>query len=360
MIVYFVDSQPSDEEFFEAELLPHDVRFVRELEEVDDDAEIVSVHISSKIGCEFLEGHPLLRLVMTRTTGYDHIDVAECDHRGVAVGHLVGIDSDTVAEHTMALILAVARKLDVVREANKQRTFYYEELRSMDLKGKTLGIIGAGRIGLRVAHMARAFGMHLLAYDPYHHCLTAEFLGMRYVDLEDLLEAADVISLHAPLTPETLHLLDRNAFARCRPGVIVVNTARGGLIDTRAMISALDAGILGGAGLDVLEDESVMHREETAIIADQIIERLTSMTTTPEELQLRHPERIKELQRLEENARLISMPNVIFTPHVGFNSSQAVEQANLKTVEIIKQFATGKPVHVIKPVWQSHPAWLAR
>ncbi len=297
----------------------------------------------------FFDGHPGVKLVATRSNGVDHIDIDECRRRGVVISTIHGGESNTVAEHTFALILAVARRLDEVRQANKQPHFYYDRLRSFDLKDKTLGVIGAGRIGLRTIHIALAFGMKVIAYDPHHVSVMAETLGVRYVGFDELLAGSHVISLHTPLTPETHHLMNREAFAKCRHGVIVINTARGGVIDTGALIEALDSGMVAGAGLDVLEDESVMRKEGTKIIADQIIARLHS-TGTREEAPVRTPDRIRELQSLTENARLISRPNVVFTPHVAFNSVEAIERINSMTVENIHAFLASKPLHFTRAV----------
>ena len=158
-----------------------------------------------------------------------------------------------------------------------------------------------------------------------------------------------MITLHAPLTRETYHLLDHKAFARCRPGIMVVNTARGGLIDTDALIEALDQGIILGAGLDVLEDESVMQKEARRLIADQIIDHVQS-ADSPEEGRMKRPQRIKELQSVVQNQQLLARPNVVFTPHVAFNSVEAVQRINEVTVASIRAFLAGRPINVVAPV----------
>ncbi len=346
MKIHFVETQPSEEKYFRDKFPGHEVLFAAGLDEVGGDAAVVSIYIRSRIDRAFLDAHPGIRLVATRSNGVDHIDIEECRRRGVVVSTAHGAESNTVAEHTFALILALARRLDEVRQANRQPHFYYDRLRSFDLKDRTLGVIGAGRIGLRTMHIALAFGMKVIAYDPNHVSVMAETLGVRYVDFEELLRQSHVISVHAPLTDVTLHLLDSAAFAKCRPGVIVINTARGGIIDTKALIEALDSGIIAGAGLDVLEDESVMRKEGTKIIADQIIARLHS-DAPHGEAYTRDPERIRELQSLTENARLISRPNVVFTPHVAFNSVEAIERINMMTVENIQAFLASKPLNSI-------------
>ena len=349
MKMYFVETQPSEEEYFSDAFAEHDLHFVCDLGEVGGDAEVVCIYFRMQLDAEFLEAHPKLRMVATRSNGYDHIDVAECRRRGVTVSIVRGGDSNTVAEHAFALILALARRLDEVRQANKQPHFYYDRLRSFDLKDKTLGVIGTGRIGQRTMHIAQAFGMKVLAYDPHKAPAPEASPNVHYVEFDELLAASHVISLHAPLTEETHYLFNKETFAKCRRGVLIINTARGGLIDTKALIEAMDEGIVGGAGLDVLEDESVMRREGTKLIADQIIAKIQS-TATPEEARMRTPGRIIELQSLTENARLISRLNVVFTPHVAFNSVEAVERINAMTVESIRAFVAGKPINQVPEV----------
>jgi D-lactate dehydrogenase len=162
----------------------------------------------------------------------------------------------------------------------------------------------------------------------------------------ELLRESQIISLHAPLTAETFHLLDRDAFAQCRRGVIIINTARGALIDTAALVDALDAGVIAGAGLDVLEEETVMRTDADKILTDQIIERLRN-AASQEESEKRTPEGINQIERLFRNERLLSRPNVVFTPHVAFNSVEAVERMLTMTVENIRAFVAGKPLNVV-------------
>ena len=194
------------------------VVFVPDSDAVRGDADVVSIYIRSRIDSAFLDAHPQARMIASRSNGVDHIDMAECRRRGVVISTIHGGESNTVAEHTFMLILALARRLDEVRQANKQPHFYYERLRSFDLKDKTLGVIGAGRIGLRTIHIALAFGMKVIVFDPHHVSVMAETLGVRYVGFDELLGASHVITIHTPLTAETYHLLDREAFAKCRRG----------------------------------------------------------------------------------------------------------------------------------------------
>lgn len=345
MIIYFVETQFSEQRDLETALAGHDLRFVAELEDVKPDAEILCVYIHFVLDAAFLTAHPNLKLITTRSVGYDHIDTAECARRGVVVANVPGTDANTVAEHTFALILALSRRLQEVREANKRRHFRYDELRSFDLNDKNLGVIGTGRIGLHVIHIALAFGMKVLACDPYRPSLMAQILGVRYVSLDELLQSSHVISLHTPLTPETHHLLNRERLARCRAGALVVNTARGGLIDTDALVETLDSGRVAGAGLDVLDEESVMQRELSRIIADGMIRRLQEADTEEEESRMKYPDRIHEYSNLVRNQRLLARPDVVFTPHVAFNSVEAVQRINQMTVENINAFLKGSPIN---------------
>ncbi len=322
--------------------------------DVASGCEILSVYIHSKIDGEFLDRHPQLKFVTTRSAGYDQIDVAQCAGRGVSVANVAGGDANTVAEHTFALILALARRLFEVGQANKQPVFHYEKLRATDLKDKTLGVIGTGRIGLHVVHMALAFGMKVIACEPYRPSLMAEIFGVRYVALDELLSESDVITLHVPLTPETYHMLDREALAKCRQGVIIVNTARGALIDTDALIEALEEGRVAGAGLDVLEEESVMRKEADKIIADQIIARLQNSSLSEEEERLKDPNHLKKFEQLMRNQQLLSRDDVVFTPHVAFNSVEAVARINRITVDNIKAFIAGAPINLVQPVAAPH------
>ena len=345
--IYLVETQDGEEDFFRRNLKDFEVYCACDLADVRPDTEAVSVSLHSRVDGEFLKSHASLKMVTTRSTGYDHIDVEACFRHGVIVCNASSVDENTVAEHTFALMLAVARRLLEVHEANKLPRFDYTALRGIDLSGKTLGVIGTGRVGLRVIDIALAFGMRLVAYDPYNRSLMSELLGVQYTTLDGLLRNSDVISLHAPLTEETHYMLDREAFAKCKRDVILINTARGGLIHTEALIEALDTGVVAGAGLDVLEDESVMQKEAPRVIADQIIENIQG-AMSPEEMRIKYPERIKELETVMQNGLLLARRNVVFTPHVAFNSVEGVRRINATTVKNIRAFFEGHPINTIQ------------
>ncbi len=344
MIIYFLETEIAEQEFFRAHLPAHDLRFVSALDEVDADAEVLSSFIYSTVTEEFLAAHPHLRLVATRSTAVDHLPLAACRERGITIANVPNYGETTVAEHTFALILALSRRLREVMLAPKGGRFSYEAARGFDLAGKTLGIIGMGRIGQHVAELAHAFRMKVLAYDVEHSAELARTLHFTFVPLEELLAEADIISLHAPLTPATFHILNQDSLAKCRPGVLIINTARGSLIDTPALREALDSGQVGGAGLDVLQDERVMRESATRIIAADIVEHLRSDALAQD---ARDADRVRELEELMLGDALLARTNVVFTPHVAFNSVEAVARLNEGTVENITGFVAGRPVHVI-------------
>jgi D-lactate dehydrogenase len=288
--------------------------------------EVLSPFIHSRVGAAELEGLPAVRLVATRSTGFDHVDLAACAARGVAVANVPTYGENTVAEHTFALVLALSRRLIGAERKGRAADFDLSGLQGFDLKGRTLGIVGAGRIGLHVARMARAFGMEVLAYDPRPEELLAEVLGSAYVELGELLERSHVVSLHAPSSPATRHLIDAAALARMRPGAVLVNTARGALVDTEALVAALDSGRLGGAGLDVFEGEEHVG-EDYELLARGGGE---------------------EAVRLALGRRLLAdRDDVILTPHNAFNSYEAVERIARTTVENITAFLAGDPRNLV-------------
>ena len=265
-------------------------------------ADVVSVFIHSHIDKGLMERLPSLGLIATRSTGFDHIDLHAAREKGITVATVPRYGDNTVAEHTFALILSLTRKI----HASFMRLYCGSEressLTGFDLKGKTIGIIGGGKIGLHVARIAKAFSMDVLVYDINHDPFMAEILDFSYAQLADLLRESDIVSLHAPLNDATFHLLDRQTMASMKDGAILINTARGGLVDTQALLECLEAGKISGAGLDVIEGEEEVKEEK------DILNRSPDAKT---------PESIRAHKILE-------MENVVFTPHNAFNSREAL------------------------------------
>ncbi len=289
-------------------------------------AEVLGVFVWTKLTEEVLHSLPRLRLVVTLSTGYDHIDLEACRARGILVCNVPRYGENTVAEHTFALILALSRKLRTAYMQALRGEFCLSELRGFDLYGKTLGVIGAGNIGLHVIRIARGFGMHVIAHDIRPQPLLAEVLGFRYVELDTLLEQADIITLHVPATPQTHHLINRERLQRVKRGALLINTARGSVVDTEALLWALEEGILAGVGLDVIEGEEYIT-EESAL--------------------LRLPAAEQTLRQIVQAYRLLRRENVVFTPHIAFNSREAVWRIMQTTAENIAAFLRGEPQNVV-------------
>jgi D-lactate dehydrogenase len=296
--------------------------------EVASGARVLSVFIASRVDAETLAALPDLELVTTRSTGYDHIDVAACAARGVAVATVPSYGENTVAEHTFALILALSRKVHRAWVRTQRGDFSIDGLQGFDLRDRTIGIVGTGHIGLHVAKIARGFGMDVVASDPRPQPLLAEVLGFRYLPLEELVAVSDIVTLHAPYLPATHHLVDRRLLERCKRGALLINTARGGLVDTAAVLWALDEGILAGAGLDVLEGEEMLT-EDRRLLA---LERDESA-----------------LRILLENQLLAGREDVVVTPHIGFDSVEAVQRIRDVTARNVAEFLEGRPQNLVPP-----------
>jgi D-lactate dehydrogenase len=290
------------------------------------DAECVSVFIYSRLTADALGRLPALRMIATRSTGYDHIDMAACRERGIIVSNVPSYGENTVAEHTFALILMLSRKVHKAYSQVQAGHVDLTALTGFDLQGKTIGVIGAGRIGLHVIRIARGFGMRVFGYDVRRDPFLADLLGFTYADLPALLAESDIVSLHCPLTPETRHLIGREQLAKMKRGALLINTARGALVDTEALAEALEAGQLGGAGLDVIEGEELIK----------------------EERQLLHErEDVAVLRAAVLNRLLLSREDVVFTPHNAFNSREALLRILDTTLENLKGFWAGHPLNQV-------------
>lgn len=292
------------------------------------DFDIISVQTTSRLTKEVLANFPNLKCIVTRSTGYDHIDLAEAKARGIQVGYVPGYGDVTVAEFAFGLILSITRNIyrgaDAVKEYG---SFDLTGLRGTDINGKTIGVIGTGRIGKNVIKIAQGFGMKVIAFDPFPDTAFAAAQQIAYVSLDELLAASDVITIHCPATPQTFHLLNKDNMPRIKKGAYVVNTARGTIIETQALIDALESGQLRGAALDVLEAESSLMDEAEVLMHG-------------------HPDGAEMHMMLLGHA-LMKMPNVIITPHMAFDSDEAVRRILACTVENIRGFESGELPHPV-------------
>ncbi len=273
-------------------------------------ARVVSCFIATQFTREVLQRLPDLRLVCTRSVGWNHIDLAACRERGITVCNVPDYGSHVIAEHVFALLLSRLRHIPEGGAKVQRGEFDYHGLRGITLQGKTLGIVGTGRIGRAVARIAHGFGMHILAVDKCRTVELEEAYGVRYVELPALLEQSDIITLHAPATPETRHMLNASSLAKAKHGVIIVNTARGDLIDSGALLQALQTGAVRYALLDVLEHEQVF----------------------------------------EESRALIAHPNVVATPHIAFYAEESMKNMFDDCFASIGQWQAGAiPEHAVAP-----------
>lgn len=297
------------------------------LENLDPKTEILAAFVETPITADILDALPNLKLIASMSTGYDHIDVDAATKRGIIVCNVPTYGDVTVAEHAMALILSLTRKLFPSIKRVKEGKYDFHGLRGIDLEHKTLGVIGTGKIGRQLIKRAKAFDMNIVAYDAFPNVAAAQELGFTYTELPKLLEQSDIISLHAPLLPSTEHLINKENIKQIKKGAYLINTARGALVDPEALIVALQEGILAGAGLDVLEGEHLIQNEEHLISGD----------VSPQDLRLSLI-----------NKMIIENPNVIVTPHNAFNSNEAIQRIIDTTLTNIKGFCAGKPENVIK------------
>jgi D-lactate dehydrogenase len=277
--------------------------------ELHPDSPVLCVTSRDLITPALLDTLPGVKLIATRSTGFEHIDLAAARARGITVCNVPHYGDHTVAEFAFSLMLVIKRRLrDALRDADAGH-FPFGGHRGLDLFGQTLGIIGAGRIGRCAAKIGVGFGMSVLAYDIAPLPEEATRIGYSYVGLDELLSCADVLTLHTPLTPQTHHLIGAPELARLRRGAVLINTARGGVVDTAAVLAALDSGQLAGAGLDVLEGD-----ERLAEIAPELLERY---------------------------------PTLILTPHMAYHTAGGVGRIRQTTADNIRAFLKGAPQNTI-------------
>lgn len=298
------------------------------------DAEIVSTFIASDLSRDVLGRLPHLRLIATRSTGFDHVDLEYCAKAGVVVCNVPDYGDPTVAEHAFALLMAVSRRIVEAAERTRRGDFSVGGLRGFDLAGRTLGVVGAGRIGRRMAQFGRAFGMTVVASDTQPIAAEADRVGYRHVGLDELLRTADVVSLHVPGGPSTRDLISDTQFALMKPGAILINTSRGGVVDPAALVRALSDGHLGGAGLDVLADEALVREEAEIFRSGVVLE-------------------VDQLRSLLATETLRHQPKVVVTPHIAYNTCEAVHRIVDLTVKNIEAFAAGHPTNVVGQLAQN-------
>jgi D-3-phosphoglycerate dehydrogenase len=260
------------------------------------DADALLVRSTTKVTAQLLEGAERLRVIGRAGVGVDNVDLDAATKQGVVVMNTPGGNAVSVAEHTLALLLALARRIPQADASMKKGQWEKKKLQGMELRGKKLGLIGLGQIGTEVARLAQAFEMAVMAYDPYVSSLLAAEQNVKLVSLPELLKSSDFLSLHASATPETQHMLNARTLAETQPGVRVVNCARGELINEPDLLAALESGQVAGAGLDVFAAEP------------------------------------------PKDPRLVNHPNVIATPHIAGSTEEAQEIVGIRIAEQVRDY----------------------
>ncbi|CAN5677392.1 2-hydroxyacid dehydrogenase [soil metagenome] len=292
------------------------------------DVEVVSTFIDSKLGAETLEGLGKLRLIATRSTGYDHIDLDYCKGAGITVCNVPSYGDATVAEHTFALLLALSRRITIAAERTRRGDFSQAGLRGFDLSSKTLGVIGVGGIGRRVIRIAKGFGMDVVAFDTKPDKTLENAMGVRFAGINDVIGTCDVLTLHVPGGAGTQDMISTEQLALMKPEAVLINTSRGGAVNAEALIHALAEGRLAGAALDVLSEESWL-RDEAQIFREGSKIHNASLRT------------------LAADHTLLGFANVIVTPHIAYDTREAVGRLIDTTLENIQAFANGGPQNVV-------------
>jgi D-3-phosphoglycerate dehydrogenase len=260
------------------------------------DADALIVRSATKVTAELIAGAPKLRAVGRAGVGVDNVDLDAATQRGIVVMNTPGGNATSVAEHTLALILALARRVPQADGLLKQGKWEKKKLQGIEVRGKTLGLVGLGKIGMEVARLAEAMEMQVVAYDPYVSSMVAREQNVKLVTLEELLAASDFVSLHASLTPETQHLINAKRLAAAKPGIRIINCARGELVNEADLLAALESGQVAGAGLDVFETEPPSH------------------------------------------PGIASHPNVIATPHIAGSTEEAQEIVGIRIAEQVRDY----------------------
>ena len=324
MNIVFFSSKPYDKTFFASanQSFHYQLRFLDPRLTIDtaglvDKGDVVCAFVNDVLDKPVLE---LLKenevsLIALRSAGYNNVDLQAAKTLGINIVNVPAYSPNAVAEHTICLMLALNRKIYRAYSRIREGNFSLDGLLGFDFNQRTAGIIGTGKIGQIVSRILTAFGMQVIAYDPVENkeCIQQ---GVHYVSLDTLYQRADIISLHCPLTPQTKHMINQAALEKMKQNVMIINTSRGAVLDTCAIIDALKAKKIGYLGLDVYEQESELFFEDMSceIIQDDIFERL------------------------------LTFHNVLVTAHQGFFTSNALDNIATTTLNNIKEFELGKPL----------------
>ncbi len=326
MRVDIFSAKPHDHAFLQAaargsglDLMFHEARLNTGTARLAEGAQAVCAFVNDDLGADVIAmlAEMGVQLIALRSAGFNHVDLRAAQAAGIAVARVPAYSPHAVAEHTVALILSLNRKTHRAFNRVREGNFALDGLLGFDMHGKVAGIVGTGLIGTVLARILAGFGCEVLASDP-RPSPECEALGVAYVEMEELLARSDIVTLQCPLTPDTHHLIDDAAIAAMKSGVMLVNTSRGAVVDTRAVIRGLKSGQIGALGLDVYEEEGDLFFEDL------------SQSYIPDDV----------------FARLLTFPNVLITGHQGFFTREALQAIAATTVENITSFRqNGRPLH---------------
>ena len=331
-IIYFYNEEV-EMEYMKEKLVDHEVVFLKgtigdHADFRDDTAEILSVFVNSQVGKPELDRFPNLKHIVTRSTGFDHINLAEVAVRDVTVSYVPGYGENTVAEFAFGLLLTVSRKLyESMKKVQDDGLFSQVGLRGFDLKGRTIGVLGTGRIGAHVIRMAKGFDMNVIAFDVFPKEAMAKEYGFTYVAFDELLAQSDVVTVHLPYMKSTHHIINSENISKMKKGSVLINTARGGLVETTALVKGLKEGIILGVGLDVLEEEGYIE-DETKLLFSA------------------HPNE-ESLKTTLANHYLIDHPRAVITPHNAFNTDEAIKRILDTALENVSAFTKGEQKNLV-------------
>jgi D-lactate dehydrogenase len=278
-----------------------------------DDCDILDVFIYSDVNTKVINSLTNLRLIVTRSTGFNHIDTQAAKSKNILVCNVPAYGTATVAEHTFALLLSLSKQIPTISNRTKSHNFDFQDKLGFDLEGKTIGIIGAGKIGKHVITIAKGFGMKVLAHDIYKDLEFAKQNNFEYVEFEELLQKSDILSLHTPANDYTCSLLTRFNIDKIKPGAVFINTSRGCLVKNEDLVYALDKGIISACGLDTVDGEEDMFVSKPY-----------------------------EYQKI-----LLAKENVLYTPHSAFFTKEAIGRILQTTIENIQKFRDEKPTNLV-------------
>ena len=303
---------------YDCKLIPESLDDKTVLTDYIKKADVISCFTFSRVSADILKQFPDLKLIALRCVGFNHIDIDYCKKHNIQVVNSFGYGNVTVAEFAIGLMLDVMRKVSRAYLNLKNEHLENDIYTGFEFNGKNIGIIGTGAIGSEVARIANGIGMNVLAYDLYAKKELEEKYNVQYVELDELIKKSDVITLHAPLTDDNFHMINEEKINLMKPNAVIINTARGELIDTKALYDALSDHRIFGAGLDVLESENLFTKPDTEWDFDYLRDDI--------------------IKQAMINARLLKLHNVVVTPHIAYNTKEAQDRILNITMNNIKSF----------------------